>query len=247
VNPIIAARRAEGRSDMLSLLLAARDEDGSALSTDDLRNELITFVLAGHETTATTLTWTWYLLAQHPQIEAKIHAEVDRLGDRPLGPDDVHHLPYTEMVLREAMRLYPAALAFGRRPAETLELGGYTIPKGATIFLIPYVTHRNPYYFDRPECFDPERWQNWAGPKGAYFPFGAGSKMCIGEGFARLEALLILATVVRRWRLTFFEHAQEPPPIVLQAAKPIRLTPVRRESRADPLACARLGDRFTAR
>lgn len=224
--PVIEQRQATGTKDVLSLLMAQLDESGAGLSIDRVRNEVITFVLAGHETTATALTWTWYLLAKHPAVEERMHAEIAAvLGDRPATLDDVTQLTYTAMVFREAMRLYPPALAFGRRPIETLTLGGYTIPRGASILLSPYITHRNPRCFDRPDVFEPERWERISPPKFAYFPFGGGAKMCIGDGFARMEGVLALATIARRWSLasTTGESPGVRPGITLNPAQPILL------------------------
>ncbi len=180
----------EGSRSMLNLLSG---EEG-------VLDEMVTFMLAGHETTATALLWTWYLLAHNPQVEQKLHAELDAFQGE-LNMDSLPRLTYTTMVFQEAMRLYPPALAFARRSNEKLELAGYTIPKGSSIFLSPYITQRNPKYFPEPEAFRPERWQTYAGPKFAYFPFGGGAKMCIGEPFARLEGIIALAILAKRWKL----------------------------------------------
>ena len=204
VAPLIEARRGDAaqRGDLLSLLMQARDADGSALSDGDLRNELVTLILAGHETTSAALTWSWYLLATHPVVEARLHAELDAvLGDRAPAFEDLPRLRYASNVFDEALRLYPPAPAFGRRPLQDVELGGYRIERMASIFVSPYVTGRNPRYFDEPLAFKPERWEGPPPAKFAYFPFGAGSKMCIGEPFARLEGVLALATLARRYRL----------------------------------------------
>ena len=195
---------------------------------------MITLVLAGHETTATALTWAWYLLATHPEAEEKLHTEVNTvLGDRPVSLDDLTRLTYTSWVFKEAMRLYPPALAFGRRPKETLTLGGYTIPKNSTLMMSPYVTQRNPKYFPQPDEFIPERWDG-AAPQMAYFPFGAGAMMCIGESFARLEGIAILAILSRRWRFTLPENARpaDHPGIVLRPERPILMKPVLRSAAA---------------
>lgn len=209
IAPIIQKRQGSGGKDMLSLLLNQRDESGT-LSAEDTKNEIVTFVLAGHETTATALTWTWYLLARHSSVEECLQAELASvLGDREPVFDDLPRLTYTSMVFQESLRLYPPALAFARRAKTSVTLAGYTIPKGASIFLSPYITHRNEKYFDRPEQFEPERWQNSAAiPKFAYFPFGGGAKMCIGEPFAKLEGVLALATLARMWKL---ENAETTP------------------------------------
>ena len=204
IEPILAVRRRQQRTDIVSLLLAAREEDGAPLSGDDIRNEVITLVLAGHETTATALSWTWSLLSRHPKVQSQLEAEVDSItGNRDLTPNDFEKLTYTSMVFKESMRLYPPALAFGRRPKQTLEIGGYTVPKGATVMLSPYITHRNERYFPEADTFKPERWLNFTPPKTAYFPFGAGAKMCIGDAFARMEGTLILAEISRRWRFEY--------------------------------------------
>jgi cytochrome P450 len=219
--PLLEARRADSaqRSDLLSLLMQARDADGSALDDADLRNELVTLILAGHETTATALTWTWYLLSTHPVVEARLHAELDAvLGDRAPAVEDVPRLRYASHVFDEALRLYPPAPAFGRRPLEDVELGGYRIERMASIFLSPYVTQRNPRYFDEPLAFKPERWDGPAPPKFAYFPFGAGSKMCIGEPFARLEGVLAIATLAQRVRL----HATDAARVGIEARGALR-------------------------
>jgi cytochrome P450 len=202
----------EGSRSMLNLLSG---EEG-------ILDEMVTFMLAGHETTATALMWTWYLLDRNPRVEERLHREVDGV-DGELGMDSLPNLPYTNMVFQEAMRLYPPALAFARRSKETLELGGYTIPKRSSIFMSPYVTQRNPVYFENPEEFRPERWEAYDGPKFAYFPFGGGAKMCIGEPFAKLEGVLALAILARRWKL---ENVSEDPArigagFILRPEKPI--------------------------
>jgi cytochrome P450 len=207
VEPIVARKREQpGGDDLLATLLEVRDEDGGALSDVDIVDELITFVLAGHETTSSALTWCWYLLAKHPRVEALLHAELDaELGARAPGLDDVARLRYTANIFDEALRLYPPAAAFGRRPLVDVELGGYRVPRGASVFVSPFVTHRNPRYFPDPDAFVPERWAGEPPPKFAFFPFGGGSKMCIGEPFARAEGVLVLATLARRFRLRLDE------------------------------------------
>jgi cytochrome P450 len=180
----------EASRSMLSLLSG---EEG-------ILDEMVTFMLAGHETTATALMWTWYLLARHPHVERRLHAELASLEGE-ISIETLPQLSYTTMVFQEAMRLYPPALAFARRSKEELELAGYRIPKGSSIFLSPYITQRNPAYFEDPAEFRPERWQNYTGPKFAYLPFGGGAKMCIGEPFARLEGILALAILATRWKL----------------------------------------------
>jgi cytochrome P450 len=195
LRPAIEQRRAEHGDDILSMLL-------DQLEDRDAANEIVTLVLAGHETTATALTWAWHLLAQHPLVEERMHEEIDAvLGGREAAFEDLTRLSYTGMVFNEAMRLYPPAPAFGRRPKEAVTLGGYEIPKGSSVLLSPYVTHRNERFFERPDEFEPDRWRQISIPKFAYFPFGGGAKMCIGDAFARMEGVLALATIGQRWRL----------------------------------------------
>lgn len=205
---IIAQRRANGedRGDLLSMLLHAQDEESGRRMTDkQLRDECMTIFLAGHETTANTLSWAWYLLAQNPDAEARFHEEIERVldGRRPTLAD-LPRLPYTEGIVNEALRLYPPAWMLGREANEPLELGGYRIAKGTTIFLTSCVIHRDPRWFDDPDAFRPERWVNGLLqriPRYAYFPFGGGPRICIGNGFAQLEAALVLATIARKHRL----------------------------------------------
>jgi cytochrome P450 len=224
IAPVLEQRRGSKSKDVLSLLLNTRTETDAPLSREDVRNEIVTFVLAGHETTATALTWAWYLLANHPKVEERMHEELDAVLDgRPATLDDVPRLRYTAMVFQEAMRLYPPALAFARRPKENVELAGYKIRRGQSIFLSPYITQRNEKYFEQPGEFKPERWESMAAPKFAYFPFGAGAKMCIGEPFARMEGLLVLATLGRRWRLECIDESPVAPGIgmLLSPERPI--------------------------
>jgi len=203
IAPILEQRRGQGSKDILSLILNARNEEDAPLSDDAVRNEIVTFMLAGHETTATGLTWTLYLLARHAEAAARLYEELDsELGAEPVGLEDLPRLPYTSAVFQEGMRLYPPALAFARRTMEPVELAGYVIPKGASVFVSPYITHRNPRYFDDPEEFRPERWLQTQPPKFAYFPFGGGAKMCIGESFARLEGVLALTNLGRKWQIS---------------------------------------------
>ncbi len=203
VAPLVARERAAGNGDdLLGLMLAARDEGGRGLDDAAIRNEICMLVLAGHETTANALTWTFALLAQHRDVEAKLHAEIDAVcGARSPSVDDLARLPYVAHVFDEALRLYPPAPAFARRPTSEIELGGYRISRGASVFMSPFVTQRDARYFANPSAFVPERWANPTQPKFAFFPFGGGSKRCIGEPFARMEALLAVATIARRFSL----------------------------------------------
>lgn len=197
-------RSTEDRGDLLSMLLAARYEDGSAMPDRQVRDEVMTIFLAGYETIANALTWTWYLLSQNPESEHWLHEEVDRvLGSRHASYEDVTKLNYAEMVLAEAMRLYPPAWAMGRYALDDFALGPYFMPKGTTVFLCQYVMHRDERYFSDPERFDPDRWTSEARasrPRFSYFPFGAGARQCIGESFAWMEGILMLATIAQRWR-----------------------------------------------
>jgi cytochrome P450 len=204
----IARRRAEPQAngdDLLSRLLAARDEDGSQMSDRQLRDELVTLFLAGHETTAQALSFTFYLLARHPAAAACLAAEIDEvLEGRLPASADVPRLRYADWVVKESMRLYPPAPNIGREALCDCEIGGYHIPRGAQIALVQWVVQRDPRWFDDPDSFRPERWDNDLArrlPRGAYFPFGDGPRICIGNQFAMLEAILILATVVQRYGL----------------------------------------------
>ncbi|MDX2030822.1 MAG: cytochrome P450 [Blastocatellia bacterium] len=207
----------EDRGDLLSMLLLAVDDegDGSGMTDEQVRDEAMTLFLAGHETTALALTWMWYLLSQHPEAEARLHAELDEvLGDRLPTFEDLPRLRYTEMIMAETLRLYPPAWILGRGVLEPCEIGGYRIPERSTIVISPYVVHRDPRFYPDPLRFDPERWTpeaREARPKFAYFPFGGGNRVCIGEGFAWTEGMLLLATLARRWRLRLAPgHPVEP-------------------------------------
>jgi len=204
ISPILEQRRGGGTKDILSLILNARNEEDAPLTDDEVRNEIVTFMLAGHETTATALTWTLYLLAQNPSVAECFYQELDMvLGAEPARLEDVPRLPYASAVFQEGMRLYPPALAFARKAIQAVELAGYVIPRGASVFVSPYITQRNPRYFIDPEQFRPERWLHSEAPaKFAYFPFGGGAKMCIGESFARLEGVLALTNLGRKWRIS---------------------------------------------
>jgi cytochrome P450 len=204
---IIGERRASGRDagDLLSMLLSAQDEDGSRMTDRQLRDEAITLFLAGHETTASTLSWTWWLLAKNPAVEAKLHAELDAvLGDRAPSLDDLPRLAYAGNVITESLRLYPAAWGMARLAVEDHEIAGYPVTKGMGVAMAQWVVHRDPRWYDTPEEFRPERWENdlWKRlPRFAYFPFGGGPRQCIGNAFALMEATLILATIARKFRL----------------------------------------------
>jgi len=210
IYKIIDERRASGEDtgDLLSMLLAAQDEESGATMTDEqIRDECMTLFLAGHETTSNALTWTFYLLSQNPQSEAKFHAELDAvLKDKFLMPEDYPNLKCTENVLAESMRLFPPAWTVGRLAIEDHEFGGYEIPKGSLVLASTYVMHRDARFWDNAEQFVPERWETVsvkeAGQEFIYFPFSKGVRSCIGEGFAWTEGVLLLAALGRRWKLS---------------------------------------------
>ena len=236
IAPIVERRRArDGGLDLLSTLLAARDDAGGKLDDAALRSEVVTLVLAGHETTSNALTWAWLLLARHPAAERRMHAELDAvLGGRAPSFEDVPHLRYTAHVFSEALRLFPPVPAFARRPLVPIELDGFTVAAGTSIYVSPHVTQRNPRYFDEPDAFRPERWEDAAPPRFAYFPFGGGSKRCIGEPLAELEGVLILATLAQRYILR--SEGDEPPATMrglTRPASPVVLQPNVRHS-AEP-------------
>ena len=236
IDAMIARKRIEsaareGRTvagDLLSMLIAARDDDpaqpkssAQSLNSEELRDEVMTIFLAGYETVANALAWTWLLLGQNPAAEARLHAELDSvlldLSGQPRPPtlEDLPRLPYAEMVIAESMRLYPPAWAMGRQAIEDVEIGPYRVPKGTFFFFSQYIVQRDPKYFPDPLVFRPERFTAEAKaqrPKFAYFPFGGGGRQCIGESFAWMEAVLVLATLAQRWRLKVVEDH----PIALQ-------------------------------
>jgi cytochrome P450 len=207
VYRIISERRATGedKGDLLSMLLAARDEDGSQMTDRQLRDEVMTLFLAGHETTALTLAWSWYLLGTNPEAEEKFHAELDEvLGDRAPTAADLPRLKFTEQIAKESMRLYPPAFGLGREAVNDCEIGGYRVPKGTQVFLFQWATQRDPRFYDEPNAFHPERWTEdfiERLPKYAYFPFGGGPRVCIGASFAMMEVILCLATIGQKFRL----------------------------------------------
>jgi cytochrome P450 len=210
IYSIIRARRATNRKppDLLQVLLDAQEEDGSQMTDEQLRDEMMTLFIAGHETTSVTLSWAWYLLAGHPEVEAKLLDELTSvLNGRDAGVSDLRALSYTEMVVKETMRLYPPAWVIGRQALNDFEVHGYRLPAGTNVLLVPWITHRDDRFYDEPERFDPDRWRDdpiRSGrlPRFAYFPFGGGPRVCVGAGFAMMEATLLLATIAQRFRLS---------------------------------------------
>jgi cytochrome P450 len=215
-------RRDSGqKDDLLSMLLEARDEegDGRGMSDRQVRDEAITLFLAGQETMANSLTWTWYLLSQNPGAEKKLHEEIDTvLGGRLPSVDDLGKLPYTHRVFKEALRLYPAAWTLARRAIEDYRVGGYTVPAGADIYMSQFVIHRDGRFYPDPLKYDPDRWgaeEDPRLPKFAYFPFGGGPRRCIGEPFAWMEGVLLIAAIASRWKMSLAPgHRVVPDPLI---------------------------------
>jgi cytochrome P450 len=207
IYSVIRQKRDRGKDDgdLLSMLLRARDEDGSRMTDQQLRDETVTLFLAGHETTAIALSWIWYLLSLHPEVEEELLSELrEVLAGRPPGIEDLPLLTYTEKVVMETLRLYPPAWSLGREALEDLEIAGYHLPKGTQVNVSPWVMHRHPGFYPEPERFNPGRWTGELVkrlPKFAYFPFGGGQRVCIGSSFAMMEACLLLATIAQRFRL----------------------------------------------
>jgi cytochrome P450 len=244
---IIEARRQSqsdaGQDDLLSLLIRARDEDGSTMTAAQVRDEAVTLFLAGHETTALALTYSLYLLATHPECQARLADELHRvLGGRTPGLADLESLKYTDAVVLEAMRLYPPAWVMARQALTEVEIGPYRFPKGAEFVISPWVLHRDPKNFDDPEAFKPERWDGDLAhrlPRFAYFPFGGGPRVCIGNRFAMMEAKLVLAVAIQRFR---FEATPETvlallPSVTLRPRQGVRLRLTARDP--DPAATDR--------
>jgi cytochrome P450 len=244
IDRFIAERRASGvdRGDLLSMLLRATDPESGGAGMDDkhLRDECMTLFTAGHETTANALTFAWHLLAHHPEQQQRLHAEVDAaLGARPATREDVERLPFTRQVVAESMRLYPPAWAIGRQAKEPVEIGGFVLPQGAVVLICPWVVHRDARWWPDPERFDPDRWDDnvasAAGsqrPRWSYFPFGGGSRSCIGEAFAWMEAVLVTATVAQQWRVepASSRHPRLRPTITLRPDGPLKMRVCRRQA-----------------
>jgi cytochrome P450 len=245
VYALIRERRASGKvhgasgkiiDDLLSTLLEARDETGASMPDKQLRDEVMTILLAGHETTAVSLSWTWYLLAQNPEVEQKLCAELRQvLNGRSPTPGDLPELRYTERVIKEAMRLYPPVWTLVRNPIKDCEIGGYRVLAGASVIMSPWVMHRDPQHYDEPERFNPDRWldeRTIGASKFTYFPFGGGPRSCIGSTFAMMEAVLVLATITQRYKIGVLQDPPvEPlPTITLRPKHGVRALLTRRES-----------------
>ena len=221
VDRMIASRRAapEEHSDLLSLLLASQDDDGSRMSDEQLRDEVVTLFLAGHETTANALTWSLYLLSQHREIAERVREEARSVSTIDAASYSV--LPFTQRVVRETLRLYPPAWVVGRRAIEEVQLGDWTIPKNSIVIASQWVMHHSERFYSEPLTFQPDRWLSLQGlPRFAFFPFGAGGRMCIGDQFALMESTLILATLLRDWHFEL-DPAQivEPLPLITLRTK----------------------------
>jgi len=212
-------KNGEDQGDLLSTLLMAHDEEGSGMSDKQLRDETVSLFFGGHETTSAALSWTWYLLSQNPEAESKFHKEVDSVLEGRLPQfEDFPKLTYTSMVFAESMRLYPPAWVLGRKLLVDYEVGSYTLPKGCGTFVSPWVMHHDSRYFPEPFEFDPMRWTPEAKasrPKFSYFPFGGGPRGCMGEEFAWMEGVILLATIGQRWRFKLSPgHQVEPAPML---------------------------------
>jgi cytochrome P450 len=234
VYRIIEERRSQGdanlRSDLLSLLMGAMDEDGTPMTPKQLRDETMTLFLAGHETTAQMLAWTWYLLGENPAAEARLHEELQGvLNGRSPESADLGKLPYLYALMHEVLRMYPPAYIIARTSIERSQIGGYDFPPGATMLMSQWVMHRDPRYYDDPDIFRPERWIEGLAdrlPPGAYFPFGDGPRRCIGQGFAMLEAATVIGTLAQRFRFRLVPgHPIAPEPLItLRPRHGIRMT-----------------------
>jgi cytochrome P450 len=238
IYDIIERRRVQPGSgdagDLLSVLLRAQDDEGSGMTDRQLRDEVMTLFLAGHETTAITLSWAWYLLATNPTVAAKLDAELSTLAGEAPTVDALHRLPYTAKVIRETLRLYPPVWTLeGRRAVRDCTIGGHRIKAGTVMLLSPWVTHRDPRFYADPQRFDPDRWTDDFTkqlPRYAFFPFGGGQRLCIGQSFAEMEAALILATIGQRFHLALADTRTiaPAPSITLRPNGPLRMRVSRR-------------------
>jgi cytochrome P450 len=233
IYEIIRRRRTSGQTsgDLLSVLLRAQDDEGLGMTDRQLHDEIMTLFLAGHETTANALSWTWLLLGQNPGVEEKLVEELRRvLSGRSPTAADLPRLTYTEMILREAMRLYPPVWVIGRRGLAPFRMGEYELPAETNVLMSQIITHRDARYFPDPDRFDPDRWKAddprfVSLPRFAYFPFGGGPRVCIGAGFAMMEAVLLLATIAQRFTLTLVpgQTIEKLPSVTLRPKSGIRV------------------------
>jgi cytochrome P450 len=225
----IRARRTNPQPDLLSMLVQSRDQDGTPMSDREVRDACLAVFFAGHETTACLLSWTWYVLARHEDVQNKILAELSRAG---LGAGEspailVQRLPYLQMVLNEVLRLYPPAYAFGRRALRRTSVGDHTVPAGTTVLMSPWAMHRDSRFFSDPEEFLPERWQDGLAsrlPRFAFFPFSSGPRRCIGSSYAMMEATIAIATMLPRFKLSSKVDVEAAPSITLRPAGGMPMT-----------------------
>jgi cytochrome P450 len=229
-----------GKHDLLDTLLEARYEDGASMSTQQLRDEVMTLLLAGHETTAVSLSWIWFLLSNHPEVEQRLWAELDQvLTGRCPTIHDLVNLPYTERVVKEAMRIYPPVWAITRTAIKDCRIGGFSVPAKSSVIMSQWVMHRDPRFYDSPEQFLPDRWLDErykTAPRFSYFPFGGGPRVCIGNTFAQTEAALVLATIAQQYQLRLVPgHPVEPTPsITLRPRHGIRVVVTSRKRAQSP-------------
>ena len=237
---VVEERRKSGAgetNDLLSMLLHAQDEDGGRMSDKQLRDECMTLFLAGHETTALNLSWTWMLLSQHPAVEAKLARELEEvLGDRPATFADLPNLRYAGHVIAESLRMYPPAWSMGREAREDVEVGGFRVPRGGQVWFCPWSIQRDARWFDEPDSFRPERWEGDLAKtlhRYAYFPFGGGPRFCIGQAFAQMEAVLLLATLARAFKVEVLPkpRATPEPSVTLRPKHGLRARLKRRRGR----------------
>ena len=240
INGIITERRQQStnRVDLLSFLLQARNEKtGQGMTNQQIRDEIMTLLMAGHETNANTLTWTWYLLSQHSNITQRVHEELEvKLGEQHLRAERIDELPYLRMVLQETMRLYAPIIGINRIARVDDELLGYHIPANSYVWLSAYITHRHPKFWEHPETFDPERFtpeRSVGRPSYAYFPFGGGPRLCLGSNFALMEAMLIAATIAQSYQLHLVPGYQVEiePVVTLRTKHGLLMTLERRKAR----------------
>jgi cytochrome P450 len=243
---LIRERKASGhvQADMLSQILTATAQHPElGISDEEIRDEVATLFVAGHDTTSAALAWFWYALSQNPEVERRVLQEIDNLGDRPIGFEDFPRLKYLERVVKEAMRMYPATgFLFTREAIEDVELGGYTLKRGSWVFISPYVVQRNPLYFPNPEVFDPDRFapeRIQQIPPYAYIPFGGGQRICIGNSLATMEIVLLGATILQKYRLVLDQPPPEPElEIVLRPKGGLRMRVEPRQAQRNTAAAA---------